>query len=507
MYKLTCTQATVLATILCVPIMDSRSQPVPSTWASIVRIQVDNCIEAPGGTGTGIIISSSGLVLTAKHVVLPEQRLVDKACQYSVLGEGLAGSLPAKLARQSSDPLIDAALLQIEKVPRGGLKGLALGTAAGLPVGTSILSIGYDRGDLKPQQHVGKVTAPGDGSRGIGKVDALFTNGSSGGAILLEGCDVVIGMAKSGFAGEAGQLRITTVDPVVDALSLKNDPSVSKIGLPCRPWPNFAGKSRYVVSPDDSHKKIPLLLIPPASTVEFDPAIGEVNWSAGLLSFGPDTTIDLVPRAPTSDTAVAGNTTPGQPSWGKSGARGGDGDSGLRGDPGRAMTLDVGNTWQASGFLWIRTDGGNGQAGGRGGNGQTGGGSSCVLIRENAGPGGDGGDGGRGGDGGNGGDSARVSLSGPVVVDRRPCGACGNSTRPANGPAGALVVAGAPGCGGSGGGGGTGGDGGGPAPYRECNIEVGPLRIQTGLKLPAGRTGRNGAPGRGGDPGRCTGMR
>lgn len=484
----------------------SAVQPVPPKWEAVVRIQVDSCIPGSGGSGTGFIISSAGLVLTAKHVVSPPGRIKGKPCQYSVLGTGFAGSRRAHIVRQSDGPDADAALLQIEKVPEGGLKALALGSARELPVATPVISIGYDRGDTTPQEHLGKLTSPVDKSRGIAKVDALFTKGSSGGPILMDGCDVVIGLAKSGFSNEPGQLRIITIDPILDGLALRGDSAIEKVGLPCRPWPEGAVQNgRAVVTATDAERTIPYLRLPSGFTLVADPSVSQIKWRVQLLEYGDNVTLDLsAPNTPPL-TPPPGSPRPDNKPWGADGDDGVPGTEGVRGRSGIEFNMEVTSTIGA-GILWVRTDGGPGGSGGAGGNGQAGGNSSCGKLwderRTNGHTnGGNGGKGGPGGPGGMGGATSRVVIRGAENT-LLPCpAATAPSARPSLTRPG-IYVYGAPGQGGAGGAGGTGGHGGSEGDKTECNGTDRPQRWVL-YTVSGGNPGEPGVPGHPGQPGTC----
>lgn len=270
----------------------------------------------------------------------------------------------------------------------------------------------------------------------------------------------------------------------------------------------------YTVQPEEANLTISKLVLPDDFTLTFDDRIENVKWTVDTLQFGQKATIDLSVPLPCdpiftnwdicdalamslSVTGAHGKDQSGQPSWGQTGARGGDGGEAPAGRNGVGLKMTIRQV-VLHGSLWICTDGATAGIGGTGGKGQDGGGSSCgwPFTDEPETRGGDGGPGGRGGAGGKAGNTAKVEIIVAPGIPLAPirCGEYdGPSFRPidANGDTGQVVISGSPGMPGLGGQSGHGGKG---AGGRGCF----PKADQS-----AGNDGRDGSRGPDGARGKC----
>ena len=156
----------------------------------------------PPGTqilGTGIIISSTGLVLTDYHVVRGDGVI-------AVRIGGLGGTRPAVLV--STDPQNDLALLRIEG--GGPLRAVRLGDPSSAEIGEAVVAIGNAEGrDGVPSAMPGRLLALrrpisySVGSLMVTLPETLEASGpifvgDSGGAIV-DGQGEVIGMIAAGL--------------------------------------------------------------------------------------------------------------------------------------------------------------------------------------------------------------------------------------------------------------------------------------------------------------------
>jgi serine protease Do len=129
-------------------------------------------------TGSGVIVSADGRILTNHHVV-------EKAEKVTVTVPGVKGQIPARIV--GSDKQTDLALLRIE--PARPLAAAALGSSDGLQVGQWVLAVGNPYG-LDGTVSLGIVSAKG---RNLGipdlindfiQTDAMIDRGSSGGPLV-----------------------------------------------------------------------------------------------------------------------------------------------------------------------------------------------------------------------------------------------------------------------------------------------------------------------------------
>jgi S1-C subfamily serine protease len=172
---------------------------------------VQTATSTGAASGTGMIITSSGEVLTNNHVV-------DQSISISVTIAGHAGSYKAHVIGVS--PTADVALIQIEGV--SGLPTVTFADSSSVKVGDPVVALGNALGQGgTPALTQGQVTAidqtitASEGSgrsetlNGMIQSDAGISPGDSGGA-LVNSAGQVIGMIT---AGEAQGFR-TTVSPI-----------------------------------------------------------------------------------------------------------------------------------------------------------------------------------------------------------------------------------------------------------------------------------------------------
>jgi len=153
--------------------------------------------------GTGMIITSSGEVVTNNHVI-------DGATSISVTFDGSSKSYVAKVV--GTDPTDDVALLQIEGV--SGLPTVTFGDSSAVSVGDSVVAIGnalalgssptVTTGIISAEHRT--ITAEDDSGttetlNGLFQTDAAINPGNSGGP-LIDSAGRVIGMNTAG-AGDS----------------------------------------------------------------------------------------------------------------------------------------------------------------------------------------------------------------------------------------------------------------------------------------------------------------
>ncbi|MGA2284469.1 MAG: trypsin-like peptidase domain-containing protein [Candidatus Dormibacteria bacterium] len=177
--------------------------------------------------GTGIIISTSGLVLTNNHVI-------DDAQSVTVQIDGQGPQLASKVL--GYDPVDDVALIQIDSTSGLSLKVAPLGNSDSVSVGDSVVAIGnaYGRSGT-PAVVTGTVTgldqsitASDGGSSenltGMIQMDADIVSGDSGGP-LVNAAGKVIGLDTAGsttgasFGGQTGSTQGFAV-PIDTALQV-----------------------------------------------------------------------------------------------------------------------------------------------------------------------------------------------------------------------------------------------------------------------------------------------
>ncbi|WP_036563208.1 S1C family serine protease [Nocardioides halotolerans] len=233
-------------------VVDTPNTPAPEgsvqavaakVLPSVVKIEVSGAQGA--GSGSGIILSSDGQILTNNHVV-------------ELAGDG--GSLRvtfndgshAEATILGTDPLTDTAVIQAQDV--SGLSPATIGKSGDLAVGQGVVAIGSPLG-LEATVTSGIVSAlnrPVDvGSVGQGnstvypaiQTDAAINPGNSGGALVdlngnVVGINAAIATAGSGgMGGESGNIGvgfaipIDEVLPIVDQMVKGETPTHARLGV------------------------------------------------------------------------------------------------------------------------------------------------------------------------------------------------------------------------------------------------------------------------------------
>jgi S1-C subfamily serine protease len=162
-----------------------------------------------GGVGSGVLISQSGKVLTAAHVV-------DSADQVRVQ---FAGGVVATARVVSSDPVADVALLQVADVP-ARVVAARVGDSDKVDVGDQVFVVGAPYG-ISETLSVGYISArrasratPGDAaSVELFQTDAAIAPGNSGGPMFnLQGevIGIVSHMVSRSGGSEGIGFAVTT---------------------------------------------------------------------------------------------------------------------------------------------------------------------------------------------------------------------------------------------------------------------------------------------------------
>ncbi len=222
-----------------------------STLPSVVQITVRSggSAGAPdpmaqGGSGSGIILSSDGQILTNNHVV-------EVARGGGTVSVSFNDGSAAEAEVLGTDELTDTALIQAKGV--SGLQPATIGKSGQLAVGQDVVAVGSPFG-LDSTVTTGIVSAldrpVSVGSDGSGnsttypaiQTDAAINPGNSGGPLVDLGGRVVginssIRTAGGGLGGEAGSIGlgfaipIDEVLPIVDQMANGENPTHARLGV------------------------------------------------------------------------------------------------------------------------------------------------------------------------------------------------------------------------------------------------------------------------------------
>jgi len=190
-------------------------------------VDVNTVVKTAQGTGqaagTGMILTSSGEVLTNNHVV-------EGATIINVTIAGRSGSYTATVV--GVDPTADVALIQVQSV--SGLPTVTLADSSTLKVGDPVVALGNALGQGgTPSETAGNVTAldqsitasASQGSSeqlsGMIQMNAQISAGDSGGAVVNSSGQVV-GMITAGASQGYSSTAPTTVGFAVPASAAKS---------------------------------------------------------------------------------------------------------------------------------------------------------------------------------------------------------------------------------------------------------------------------------------------
>lgn len=259
-------------------------------------VDINTTDESAAGTGqaagTGMLISSSGLVLTNNHVV-------EGATSISVTIAG-HGSHPARVV--GVDPTADIAVIKVEGV--SGLPKVKLGNSSSLTVSEPVVAIGnaLGRGGT-PVATSGTITAlnqsvtasngPGGPEHltGMIQTDASIISGDSGGP-LVDRAGQVVGMITAGSVQGLREapssvgfaVPINTATRIADEIRSGQPNSNIIIGLP-----GFLGVSVEDLQPGMANQ-LGVNVTSGALVVQVVP--GSAAAAAGIPRFGVITSID-----------------------------------------------------------------------------------------------------------------------------------------------------------------------------------------------------------------------
>jgi putative serine protease PepD len=230
---------------------------------SVVALQVSGGSAA--GSGSGVVLDTSGLILTNDHVVtLGGQIPADQAQVTVSFNDG--SKAVAKVV--GTDPLTDTALVRVSGVKN--LKPITIGKSSNLAVGEQVVAIGSPFG-LNSTVTSGIVSAldrPVEVARDQNgnataypaiQTDAAINPGNSGGPLVnmdgqLVGINASIRSTGSQDGSEAGSIGlgfaipIDEVLPIIDQLRAGDTPTHAKLGITVQDAAGQAGSSDPTLS-------------------------------------------------------------------------------------------------------------------------------------------------------------------------------------------------------------------------------------------------------------------
>jgi len=202
---------------------------------SIVTVEVgsvSNGTFVPTGSGSGVVLDTSGNIATNDHVV------EGGTAARVVLSDGRI--YEAELI--GTDPLTDLAVLNISA---NDLPPIALGSTDNLTIGTTAIAVGSPLGlEGGPSLSVGVVSALGREVQtgpetilyGMIQTDAPITSGSSGGSLVdadgaLIGITTAVGVSNIGVEGIGFATPVEIVERVTDEIIATGSVSHALLGI------------------------------------------------------------------------------------------------------------------------------------------------------------------------------------------------------------------------------------------------------------------------------------
>ncbi|GAA3816797.1 hypothetical protein GCM10022242_18520 [Nocardioides panacisoli] len=213
---------------------------------SVVELDVSGGNQA--GSGSGVILTDDGLILTNNHVVTLDSSVpADQSTVTVSFNDGTHTT--GKVV--GTDPLTDTALVQAQDV--SGLKPITIGKSQSLAVGEQVVAIGspYGLDSTVTSGIVSALNRPVDVGRDSQnnvtaypaiQTDAAINPGNSGGALVdmdghLVGINASIQTAGSSMGGQGGSIGlgfaipIDEIRPIIDELRNGDTPTHARLGI------------------------------------------------------------------------------------------------------------------------------------------------------------------------------------------------------------------------------------------------------------------------------------
>ena len=237
------------------PVAQSEDEPaaegsVEAVAASVLPsvVKIDVVGQQGAGSGSGIILTADGTILTNHHVVEP-------AGEDGRISVDFADGSSASATVLGTDPLTDTAVIKAEGVE--GLDAATIGKSANLDVGQEVVAVGspfgldatVTSGIVSALDRPVSVGSDGDGSSTTYpaiQTDAAINPGNSGGP-LVDMTGAVVGINSSirtasssspfgqqsagGSIGLGFAIPIDEVMPIVDQMSAGETPTHARLGI------------------------------------------------------------------------------------------------------------------------------------------------------------------------------------------------------------------------------------------------------------------------------------
>ena len=240
------------------PASGSVESVAAAVLPSVVALEVSG--GGAAGSGSGVVLDTSGTILTNDHVVTLGGQIPADQAEVTV---SFSNGKKVRATVVGTDPLTDTALVKVEGV--SDLKPITIGKSSNLDVGEQVVAIGSPFG-LDATVTSGIVSAldrPVEVARDAQgnataypaiQTDAAINPGNSGGPLVnmdgqLVGINASIRSTGSGQGAEAGSIGlgfaipIDEVLPIIDQLRAGETPTHARLGIQVSDVSGTAGSS------------------------------------------------------------------------------------------------------------------------------------------------------------------------------------------------------------------------------------------------------------------------
>jgi putative serine protease PepD len=214
---------------------DTIEQVAAKVLPSVVQLQME--LGNQTALGSGIILTSDGLIMTNAHVVAAAQQAAPAVTDVVRTLVTLADGRTAPFVVVATDPTCDIAVVRAEGT--SGLTPITLGSSAGLRVGQQVAAVGSPLGfdgtvtaGIVSALHRPVSTASDSANKGGAVIDAIQTDaplnpGNSGGA-LVNANGQLIGMNSANASlgspsGESGSVGLGFAIPIDEAKRIADE--------------------------------------------------------------------------------------------------------------------------------------------------------------------------------------------------------------------------------------------------------------------------------------------
>jgi putative serine protease PepD len=289
---------------------EAEEGSVESVAATVLPsvVKIDVLSEEGSGSGSGIILTDDGTILTNNHVV-------ETAADGGAIRVSFSDGSTADAEILGTDPLTDTAVIRAEDVT--GLQPATIGQSANLDVGQGVVAIGSPFGldatvtsgivsALDRPVNAGADDAGNSTTYPAIQTDAAINPGNSGGPLVdmtgaVVGINSSIRTAASSVSGPGGSIGlgfaipIDEVMPIVDQMAAGETPTHARLGIQVgSPEDGSAGAVLIEVSDGSTAEEAGLQPGDVITRIDDQRIVGADSLVATIRSYRPGDTVEVV---------------------------------------------------------------------------------------------------------------------------------------------------------------------------------------------------------------------